>query len=93
MERSEISLHELKVYLALKNNSDKWLSNEDIAGMVTGVSPRTIRQHTRRLVKLGVIDQAEVFPRHHYKISEKAGKRNQSYVARLESAAVVFGLS
>lgn len=92
MERNEISIHEVKIYNALKTNQDKWLTNADIEGMIEGVSRRTVRAHTLKLVQLGLLDQAEVFPAHRYKWSGKGAKRNTAYSIRLEKAAEVFGL-
>lgn len=92
MERSEISTHEVKVYLALKSMPEKWLSNAEVSEMAK-VSPRTVRSHTLRLVKLGILDQAEVFPAHRYKFSSKGEKRNRSYAIRLDQAAEIMGLA
>lgn len=91
MERNEISLHEVKIYRALKDGKGKWLTNADIKASIEGVSARTVRAHTLKLVRLGLIDQAEVFPAHRYRLSDKADKRNPAYTIRLEKAADVFG--
>lgn len=91
MERNEVSTHEVKVYLALKNRESKWCTHADIYQDVPDVSPRTIRAHVLKLVRLGLLDQAEVFPAHRYRISDKASKRNKGYVTRLELAADIFG--
>jgi hypothetical protein len=93
MERNEISTHEVRVYLALKSMPDKWLTNLEISNLSNGVSPRTVRAHTLRLVKLGILDQAEVFPAHRYKFSAKGDKRNRAYTIRLDQAAEIMGLS
>lgn len=92
MERSEISVHEVKVYLALKAQPEKWLSNAEVSTAVKDVSPRTIRAHTLRLVNLGILDQAEIFPAHKYRLSAKAAKRNSAYVLRLTQTAEIMGL-
>lgn len=91
MERNEISLHETRVYLALRA-SGGWMTNSEVAA-AAGVAGRTARAHTLRLVGLGVLDLAEVFPAHRYRLSEKAPRRNAAYVNRLEAAAAVFGLT
>lgn len=90
MERNEISIHEVRVYLALKAAGD-WMTHADIAN-ASGVNPRTVRAHTLRLVGLGLLDKAEVFPAHRYRLAQKADKRNASYAQRLEHARSVFGL-
>jgi DNA-binding transcriptional ArsR family regulator len=92
MEKNEISIHELKVVNALRFNPDRWLGNRDITKMIGSISERTVRAHTLKLVKLGLLDQAEVFPSHRYKWSDKARKRNAAYVTRIDKAAEVFGI-
>lgn len=91
-ERNEVSWHEVKVVLALRGKPDQWLTNKEISE-VSGVNGRTTRMHTVRLVKLGMLEQAEVFPAHRYRWSTKASKRNVAYSQRLETAAEVFGLT
>ncbi len=88
MEHAEISLHQVKVYECVAQ-SKRWMTNKEIAE-VTGVAPRTAREHTKRLVALDIFDQAELFPNHGYRLSEKADKRNASYVLRLKHAQTVF---
>ena len=90
MERNEISVHQVRIYVALKD-ANAWMTNKQIAELA-GVAERTARQLTFNLVKLGVLDLAEVFPAHKYRMSEKASKRNASYVNRLELARSVFSL-
>ena len=92
MEKGEISIHEAKVYQALRARADAWVSNGDLAAAVPGVSARTVRYHTKRFVELGLLDVAEVFPSHRYRWSEFAEKRNAGYLKRLSHAAEVFGL-
>ncbi len=92
MERSEVSLHEVQVYRALKSHPDQWLTNKEILGLAPGVKARTVRAHTKRLVALGIVDQAEVFPAHRYRWAIMADKRNPAYALRLKQAEIVFGL-
>lgn len=91
-ERSEISWHEVKIYLALRENKNRWLTHAEIQSIV-GVARRTVRHHTLRFRKLGIIDVAEVFPAHRYRWPDKGERRNEAYVLRLDKAADVFGLS
>jgi predicted ArsR family transcriptional regulator len=88
MEKNEVSLHEVLVYQVLAEG--KWVTNREIADR-TGVAPRTARQHTLKLVKLGIADQAEVFPAHRYRLSDHAGQRNRGYADRIKRAAEIFG--
>lgn len=91
MERAEISLHEAKLFLHVKNHTSSWKTNRDLAKAIDG-NERTLRATTARFVKLGILDQAEVFPAHRFRFSDKADKRNKSYLQRLEFAVEVFGL-
>ena len=92
METNEISLHEVRVYLALIENGDRWVTNKDIAAKTADVAERTVRAHVLKLARLGLLDQAEVFPSHRYRWSKKAKSRNAGYELRLRTAAEVFGL-
>lgn len=92
MENNEVSVHEVKAYVALTANKGKWLSNSEIMALTDGVALRTIRSYTLKFVKAGLLDQAEVYPSHRFKWAEKADKRNGGYLQRLESARAVFGL-
>jgi DNA-binding Lrp family transcriptional regulator len=89
MEKNEISTHELAVCAALRREPFRWLSNNQIASEAK-ISERTVRAHTRRLVELGLLDLAEVFPAHRYRWSTKAEKRNAAYLNRLDKAREVF---
>lgn len=88
MERNEISRHQIQVYQCVAQ-SKRWMTNNDIA-QATDMNPRTVRFHTKALVSLGIFDQAEVFPNHAYRFSDKAKQRNSSYMLRLEKAQEVF---
>ena len=90
MERNEISIHEVRIFLFLKKNLEKWITNKQISEG-TKVSERTVRAHTLKLVKMGILNQAEVFPAHRFRYSDKADKRNRGYFERLTSACEVFG--
>jgi len=91
-ERTEISLQEARTFLALKGRPKSWLSNIEIAELVDGVSPRSIRAYTLKFVRLGLLDQVELFPRHKYRLAERPEKRNRSYWQRLLAAIEIFGL-
>lgn len=88
MEKAEISLHQVKIYRQLVA-SKQWMTNKELAAQ-TGVSLRNVAYHTKRFVDLGICDQAEVYPGHRYRFSDKANKRNASYVLRLKQADEVF---
>lgn len=90
MERNEVSLHECRVFLTLKN-SVKWMTNNEIATEAK-VAKRTASSKTKKFVDLGICDVAELYPGHRYRLSQKADKRNTAYMKRLEEAVVIFGL-
>jgi predicted ArsR family transcriptional regulator len=88
METNEVSRHQVLVFRSLKDGT--WVTSKEVAERAK-VAERTARAHLKRLVDLGLLDEAKVFPGHRYRLSEKAEKRNGAYVRRLEEAASVFG--
>jgi DNA-binding IclR family transcriptional regulator len=92
MDRSEVSRHEVDVYRTLMAAGSTWLSSKEIANRAA-VAPRTARAHALKLVRLGVAEQAEVFPGHRYRISEFADQRSRGYADRLRRAADVLGVT
>lgn len=92
-ERNEISRHEVEVFRVLTLNAETWKTNTEIAADCVSVAPRTVRAVTLKFVKLGILDQAEVFPAHKFRLAAKAAKRNRGYVDRLRTAADVFGIN
>lgn len=88
METSEISIHQSRIYEFVKS-AGRWVTSREIASGAD-VAERTARAHALKFVRLGVFDQAEVFPAHRYRLSELAGKRNISVVRRLEAAREIF---
>lgn len=92
MERNEVSLHEVKVYLVFTADTHHWLTSREVAERA-GVAYRTARAHCYKLVGAGLLDQAEVFPGHRYRLSERAKSRNLAYKQRLDHACEVFGLT
>lgn len=92
METNEILVHEATVYMSLRK-SGNWMTNGEIAkAALRPVAKRTVRRHTKRLVALGLLDLAEVFPGHRYRASDMADKRNAAYINRLKAACDVFGI-
>lgn len=91
MESNEISMEQVKVFRYVQQHAGGWHRTKDIA-QGAGVAERTARHHASRLAALGILDQAEVFPGHRYRLADKAGKRNDGYLQRLEQACNVFGV-
>lgn len=90
-EKNEISIHEVRIWIAAQQ-AKGWTTAKEIAD-VAKVAGRTARLHLLKLSRLGLLDVAEVFPGHRYRVSEKADKRNAGYHQRITKAAEVFGLS
>ena len=90
METNEISAHEVRVFLFLKD-SGRWVTAKETAKNAS-VAPRTARFHLLKLSRLGLLDSAEVYPGHRYRLSDKAPKRNPAYFARIIKAAEIFRL-
>ena len=88
METNEISLHQIRVYEYVAA-ADKWVTAKECAA-ATGVKYRTVAEHMRRLVGVGVFEIAERFPSNHYRLSASAGKNNKAYLHRLMAAKAVF---
>jgi hypothetical protein len=89
MEQNEISIHEVRFYRALCHNPETWLTANDLATL-SNIAGRTARAFALKFVNLGILDLAEVYPAHRYRLSKKASKRNKAYVVRLETADGVF---
>lgn len=88
MERNEISAHEVAVWTVLVNAST-WLTSAEIAEQAS-VAPRTARAHALKLVRANLVDQAELFPGHRYRIAPSAAQRNRGYYDRLTRATEIF---
>ena len=93
MESIRISVHEAKIFAALKSTDQCWLTNQEISARIKDVQLRTIRLHTNKLAKLGLLEQAELFPGYKYRVSDKAQQRNPKYLVRLAEAAKLHGIS
>ena len=89
METQEISLNQLRLFEFVRD-AGKWVSMREIV-TATGSARETVGLHCRRFVKLGIFDQAEVWPGHRFRIAELADKRNSAIMERLKKAREVFG--
>lgn len=92
MESAPITESELRVVRALQGaGSERWFSNREIADDA-GISTRTATLYTTRLVALGVVEQAEVYP-HRFRWCGQASKKNGAYVKRLTKAFEACGMN
>ena len=89
MENTEVSIHEVRVFCALRAAAPQWLTSADVAHAAQ-VAPRTARHHLLRFAKLQIVDVMELFPRHRYQLAKMAGKRNSGYMRRLLAAVEVI---
>ena len=89
MERNEISEHECRFWQAIQSNGAGWKTSRDLA-LQAQIAPRTARLYCQKFATLGLVETAEVFPAHRYRLAQKAAKTNAAYVTRLECAAEVF---
>jgi hypothetical protein len=85
MERTEISIHEVRLFAFMEQNAARWVTSKEAAAGAK-IAERTARAHLLKLVGMNLIDQAEVFPGHRYQLSKLASKRNTGYVTRLRRA-------
>jgi predicted transcriptional regulator of viral defense system len=90
-EKSTVSLHEVKVWRALRGKPGQWLTNEEIA-KDSEVKVRTARQYTARFVKRGLLERAETFPAYRFRWVNKVAEPS-AYQQRIEAAIEVFGLA
>jgi hypothetical protein len=88
VEHAEISSHQVRVFRFVRD-AKRWVTSREIV-VGARVAPRTAREHAYRLVALGILDQAEVFPGHRYRFSAQADKRNKAYLLRLAEAEAIF---
>ena len=58
MEHNEISIQEVRVFQAL---AQEWSTSTEIHLRAQGAAARTVRAHLKKLVEMGIADQAEVF--------------------------------
>ena len=92
-EHNQVSIQEVRIFVFLEASPGLWLTNKAIAAANTEVAPRSVRAYTAKFVKLGLVDQAELFLGYQYRWSEKAAKRNRAYLQRLQEAAKIFGVT
>lgn len=93
IEKNEISIQEAKFYATIKNISkDRWVTAREVKDMAE-IGGSSSRIYALKLTKLGILDLAEVWPAHRYRVSDKASKRNKAYLQRLENALEVFSIN
>ena len=91
--KNTVSKQEVLVYLAFKANSDRWMTNEEVASLVPGLAVRTVRAHTRRFTNLGILERVVLSPAHKFRFIWRRNGTAAAHVAHLERAAEILGLS
>jgi hypothetical protein len=92
-ERNEISIREVEVYRVLagaRHCPERWLTNAEISSRVPAAALSTVRALTRKFVRLGLVDRANVSPGHRFRWSANAETRNTAYCLRLEQAHTIL---
>ncbi|HEY9598348.1 MAG TPA: BRO family protein [Cyanophyceae cyanobacterium] len=89
LETAEVSLTQLKVYCLLKD-TDRWMSALELAEGC-GVGKSTAARHCLYFQRAGIFDMIEVSPKHRYRFSVCAEKRNPALFARMETAISAIG--
>lgn len=86
-ETNEVSIHAVRVFTALEAGT--WMTAAQLATEAK-VAPRTARLYCRRFVDAGIVELAELYPQHRYRLAPKADRRNKAYVLRLRQARDAF---
>lgn len=89
MTDAQISLHEIRVYEAVKS-AGGWMTAREIA-VAADVADRTARHHAAKLSDLGVFEIAKVFGGYRYRIASSATDASRVHVSELEAAKRIFG--
>jgi DNA-binding transcriptional ArsR family regulator len=88
-ERAEISEHLTAVWLLFQRTDlPPWLDTREIVA-ASGIALRTAREHVKYLFDLGLLDREDASPRHLYRLSPQAAKRNPGMYHRLERHAAI----
>jgi hypothetical protein len=86
-----ISPHEVRLLLVFRQRAGDWLTNNAVA-KAAEISPRTARAHTDRLVRLGVLEEQQVYPGPVFRLAGEPGEEAQGYLQRAEKAREIFRL-
>jgi DNA-binding IclR family transcriptional regulator len=86
-----ISPHEVRLLLVFRQRADEWLTNNVLA-QEARVSPRTARAHTDRLVRLGVLEEQQLYPGPVFRLADQPGEEAREYLDRVEKAREIFRL-
>jgi hypothetical protein len=66
-----------------------WTTNRKIANKTAGVSERTVRAHTKKLVRLGIAEQWETFGGYFYRLRSQLDEAAIIVRDRLDEAVLI----
>jgi predicted ArsR family transcriptional regulator len=89
MSKNEISIQQVKLFIALLDSRPEWRSSRYLAE-AAGLNERTVRAHLRKLTVQRVVEVMEAFPGYRYRIIGDVRKRNTGYVHRLQAVRSMF---
>lgn len=78
----KISPQLVAVVRVLEQKRGRWCTSAVIAE-ASGVKPRTVRAHLRRLAERGVVDWVEPFGGNRYRLSEELSSEGEAYLAQV----------
>lgn len=82
----DLSEHEIRVCIALRDGGDRWRTAAAIAEAAE-VAPRTARLHLSRLTDAGIAQCLRLTNGFRYRWSEAGARTAQSYMVRVLTAA------
>ena len=85
-----MSIQQVRIFRYIQQ-AQGWVTARDIA-KGADVAERTARSHAFRLVRMGILDEARVFPGHRYRLADKTDQQNSDYLQQLEETCKVFDL-
>jgi hypothetical protein len=91
MPENKISPHAVRVLKVFQDNPLVWWENNEVAES-SGVNPRTVRAHTRDLVKLGILAEQRLFPATKYRLVATPGDGARERLEHYEVVREVLGL-
>ena len=90
--RGGMSAQEIAVFRTLMQAGKDWLSSREIAQDATPVvAPRTVRAILKGYADRGIVEWAQAFPGHRYRLSSNAP--GSEYASQVRRTAEVLGLS
>ena len=84
-----VSIHQARLFAVLQKSD--WITSKQ-AAEAAKIHERTSRAHLHKLRDLGIVECAEVFPAHLYRLSAQPNQHNLAHLVQLKDACRVFGV-